>query len=308
MQPAGFICPACSQSMVAAPDQLSCSGCAATFPIIGSIPRFVTDKHLESFGRQWTKYEVAHDDEDQATFVAKTGVKLAELSGLRVLDAGCGGGRYAKVCGEAGAQVFGADHTRAVDKARELCQHLPKVRFVQADLKALPFPEGSFDFAFSIGVMHHDANTRAVFESVAKMVRPGGRLAVWLYRRNQGWQEAINTWLRNRTTKMPPTQLEKWCVWGARAGGIPIVNRLANKVVNFSAHPSFENRVCDTFDWWAPQYQYHHTVAELLDWFETAGFSQLQVLPPEKTGLVYRWIYEQNLLIGSGVNVQGTRL
>jgi SAM-dependent methyltransferase len=307
LQPAGFICPACTQPLAVASDQLSCSGCKATFPVTNSIPRFVTDDHLESFGRQWTKYEVAHDHEDQATFVAKTGMQLTELSGLKVLDAGCGGGRYSKVCGEAGAQVFGADHTRAVDKARELCQHLPNVRFVQADLKALPFPEGSFDFAFSIGVMHHDANTRAVFESVAKMVRPGGRLAVWLYRKNQNWQEAINSWLRNRTSKMPPAKLEKWCVWGARAGGVPIFNRLANKVVNFSAHPSFENRVCDTFDWWAPQYQYHHTVAELLDWFETAGFSQLQVLPPEKTGLVYRWIYEQNLLIGSGVNVQGTK-
>ena len=32
--------------------------------------------HLESFGLQWNKYEVAHDDEDRATFQAKTGVTL----------------------------------------------------------------------------------------------------------------------------------------------------------------------------------------------------------------------------------------
>ncbi len=36
-------------------------------------------------------FDVAHDDEDRATFEAKTGVRLADLKGLRVLDAGCGG-------------------------------------------------------------------------------------------------------------------------------------------------------------------------------------------------------------------------
>ncbi|CAK8987014.1 Ubiquinone biosynthesis O-methyltransferase (2-polyprenyl-6-hydroxyphenol methylase) (3-demethylubiquinone 3-O-methyltransferase), partial [Durusdinium trenchii] len=237
----------------------------------------------------------------RATFEAKTGLKLSELKGLRILDAGCGGGRYCKVAGEAGAEVVGVDHTPAVEKAKSLCSHLPNVTFAQADLKHLPFEPGQFDVAFSIGVMHHDVDTRAVFEAVAKMVRPGGKLAVWLYRRNQGWQEAINDFLRHRTTRMDPDKLEKWCRCGALLGGIPVVNRTLNKIVSFSAHPSYENRICDTFDWYAPQYQHHHTVAELLDWFDRAGFDELIELPPEKGGLVYRWMYHANLLVGSGL-------
>lgn len=300
-------CPICHEPLSANADVVHCQKCSKTWPKVNGIPRFVTSQHLESFGRQWTKYEVAHDDEDRATFQAKTGLRLADLKGLQVLDAGCGGGRYSKVCGEAGAEVFGADHTQAVDKAAQICSHLPNVRFVQADLKQLPFAPESFDVAFSIGVMHHDVDTRAVFAAVAKMVKPGGRYAVWLYRRNQRWQEWINDALRRHTTKMNPDRLERWCVWGARLGGIPVVKQTLNKVVNFSAHPNFENRVCDTFDWYAPAYQYHHTVAELLDWFETAGFTDLKVLPPEKTGRLYRWVYEKDLLIGSGVNVQGTK-
>lgn len=277
------------------------------FPLVNGIPRFVEQAHLASFGLQWNKYEVAHDDEDRATFQAKTGVSLAELRGCRVLDAGCGGGRYSKVAGEAGADVVGADHSSAVEKASQLCGHLPQVHFLQGDLKHLPLQPASFDFAFSIGVMHHDANTRAVFDAVARLVKPGGRLAVWLYRRNQWWQEWINSGLRYQTIKMPAERLERWCRWGAWLGGIPVVNKTLNKVVNFSAHPNWENRVCDTFDWFAPQYQFHHTVQELTGWFQDAGYTDLRVLPPEKTGAVYRWTYEQNLLIGSGVNVIGTR-
>lgn len=301
-------CPACGGSLRLAPtaDILECS-CGGRFSIQNCIPRFVEQQHLASFGRQWNTYEVAHDDEDRATFQAKTGVSLSELRGLRVLDAGCGGGRYCKVVGAAGATVVGADHSNAVDKASQLCRHLPDVRFVQADLKRLPLEPASFDFAFSIGVMHHDADTRAVFDAVAKMVKPGGRLAVWLYRRNQWWQEAINSGLRKWTVSMQPDRLERLCRVGATLGAVPIVNRTLNKVVNFSAHPVHENRLCDTFDWYAPQYQHHHTVEELCSWFRDAGYEQLIVLPPEKTGKFYRWTYERNLLIGSGVNVQGTR-
>ncbi|QDT66203.1 class I SAM-dependent methyltransferase [Calycomorphotria hydatis] len=276
-------------------------------PVQGGIPRFVQSEHLESFGRQWTRYEVAHDDEDRATFQAKTGVKLDELAGLKVLDAGCGGGRYCKVAGEAGATVYGVDHTQAVDKATQLCAHLPNVSFVQGDLKHLPFEPGTFDFVFSIGVMHHDADTRAVFDAVAPMVKPGGRYSVWLYRRNQWWQEWLNDAMRSRTRRMNPDKLEQWCRWGAWAGGVPVMKQTLNKVVSFSNHPNYENRLCDTFDWYAPEYQFHHTVEELTGWFREAGFGDLKVLPPEKQGRVYNWTYRNNLLIGSGVNVSGVK-
>ncbi len=278
-----------------------------SWKIIDEIPRFVTDEHLESFGHQWTRFDVAHEAEDRATFEAKTDFLLSDLQGKRILDAGCGGGRYAKVCGEAGATVFGADHTRAVDKAKHLCGHLPNVHFIQADLKHLPFEPASFDFVFSIGVMHHDADTRKVFDAVAGMVRPGGRYSVWLYRRNQWWQEILNSGLRSITTRLLPSILMPFCHAGAILGGMPVMNKSLNKIINFSAHPSYQNRVCDTFDWWAPKYQYHHTVEELSVWFHEAGFTGLKVLPPEKSGRFYHWAYDHNLLIGSGVNVTGVK-
>jgi SAM-dependent methyltransferase len=302
-------CPECAARLRgdADPTRLACTGCQRTFPIVGGIPRFVEQEHLASFGRQWNQYEIAHDDEDRATFEAKTGIALSALAGLRVLDAGCGGGRYSKVAAQAGARIVGVDHSTAVEKAALLCADLPGASFVQADLKRLPLEPASFDAVFSIGVMHHDVDTRAVFDSVARMVKPGGRLAVWLYRRNQWWQEQLNSALRRRTVRMAPERLERWCRFGAFLGGVPVVNKTFNKIVNFSSHPAWENRLCDTFDWYAPAYQHHHTVDELCKWFESAGFAEPKVLPPEKTGPIYRWTYAHNLLIGSGVNVVGTR-
>ncbi|QDU80223.1 Ubiquinone biosynthesis O-methyltransferase [Polystyrenella longa] len=307
-------CPLDQHSLESLFDQqaLTCPQCHRVVPIQNGIPRFVEDAHLESFGTQWTRYDVAHEQEDRRTFEAKTGFRRDELKGKRVLDAGCGGGRYTRLVAAAGGYVSAVDHTRAVDKAVELCRdesanNSEQIQFLQADLKNLPFAPASFDYVFSIGVMHHDEETRAVFNAVARLVKPGGYYSVWLYRRNQEWQEKINNWLRCRTTTMPQERLEKWSRRGAILGRIPLLNRVANKVVNFSSHPNHENRVCDTFDWYAPQYQHHHTIAELLDWYESAGFHNLEVLPPEKTGYLYNWAYDKDLIIGSGVNVRGQR-
>ncbi|MEO1999071.1 MAG: methyltransferase domain-containing protein [Planctomycetaceae bacterium] len=301
-------CPDCHGTLtVDAADTLSCGACRVATPSVDGIPRFVSQQHLASFGLQWNRYEVAHDQEDRDTFQAKTGVSADALRGLRVLDAGCGGGRYTRLASLAGASVCAADQSTAVEKAQQLAGDATNTFFLQADLKRLPFRPAAFDFVFSIGVMHHDVETRAVFDAVASMVKPGGRLAVWLYRRNQFWQEWLNNRLRGMTVSMAPDRLERWCRVGAWLGGIPIINQTLNKIVNFSSHPCWENRVCDTFDWYAPDYQHHHTVNELCSWFQSAGFHKLQVLPPEKTGRVYRWAYRRNLLIGSGVNVIGQR-
>ena len=305
--PDQLICPACATRLTVSEETVQCQACAASYPVVAGIPRFVEQEHLASFGFQWNRYEVAHADEDRETFRVKTGMSAESLAGLRVLDAGCGGGRYCRIAAEAGAVVTAADHSAAVEKASRLCDQLESVKLVQADLKHLPFPGESFDFAFSIGVMHHDVDTRAVFNAVARMVRPGGQMAVWLYRRNTWWQEALNQFLRRRTTNMSARRLEPWCRLGAILGGIPLVKQMLSKVVNFSTHPVRENRICDTFDWYAPEYQHHHTTAELCDWFREAGFEECQVLLPEKTGTVYRWAWRHNLIIGSGVNVLARR-
>jgi SAM-dependent methyltransferase len=304
--PDDLVCPQCRIALSVETDNVRCANCSIDFPIDAGIARFVQQEHLASFGLQWNRYEVAHDDEDRATFQAKTGVKLDELNGLSVLDAGCGGGRYCKVAAEAGANVTGADHSSAVTKADSLCQGLD-VRLVQADLKRLPFPEESFDLAFSIGVMHHDKDTRSVFDAVSKMVKPGGRMAVWLYRKNTWPQEVLNNFLRRRTTKWKPERLEPWCRFGALLGGIPLIKQSLSKVANFSTHPVRENRICDTFDWYAPEFQYHHSTNELKEWFSEAGYEELQVLPPERTGAFYRWAWRSNLIIGSGVNIVGRK-
>lgn len=302
-------CPKCHESLDAAgdPPELRCRGCGSTYPVTRGIPRFAGESYTASFGRQWNRYDVARDGEDEATFPVKTGVAPGDLAGRLVLDAGCGGGRYARLAGRHGAKVVGVDLSTAVEKAAALCADLPDVSIVQADLLDLPLAEGAFDFAFSIGVLHHSPDPRRAFAQVAARVKPGGRLAVWLYRKNTPPQEWLNSALRTVTTRLPAPVLESFCTGLGVVGGIPVLNRTLNKAVNFSNHPDWTLRVCDSFDWYAPRYQSHHTVEELKGWFLEEGFDDLAVLPPARSGRLYDWAYRNDLIIGSGVNVVGTR-
>jgi SAM-dependent methyltransferase len=275
--------------------------------VAGGVPRLAGESYVASFGRQWNRYDVARDEEDEAVFRVKTGIDPHNLRGQLVLDAGCGGGRYARLAGRFGARVVGVDLSDAVEKAAALCADLPEVLIVQGDLLDLPLAEGRFDAVFSIGVLHHSPDPRRAFAQVAARVRPGGRLAVWLYRKNTAPQEWLNAGLRAVTTRLPAPALEKIGAGLGVLGGIPVLNRTLNKVANFSNHPDWTLRVCDNFDWYAPRYQSHHTMDELKSWFAEEGFVDLIELPPARNGRLYDWAYRHDLIIGSGVNVAGTR-
>ncbi len=309
-RPTDFLrCPICQSVMVENLDNAAwrCSKCERVFPIVDGTPRFAAAAYLKSFGRQWNRYDVARWDEDEAVFRVKTGIDPEALAGLDVLDAGCGGGRYSLLAARSGANVVGVDLSDAVEKARSLCSDYPNALIVQADLLSLPLAECAFDVVFSIGVLHHCPDPRGAFASVARRVKPGGTLAVWLYRQNTPPQELLNKALRRVTTRLPARVLEPLCVGLGVLGGVPMLNKGLNKLFNFSNHPDWTLRVCDNFDWYAPRYQSHHTIAELTDWFHAEGFEAIEPLPPARGGRFYQFAYEHNMIIGSGVNVRGVR-
>jgi SAM-dependent methyltransferase len=109
-----------------------------------------------------------------------------ELRGKDVLEIGCGSGVHARLLAEAGARVTAVDltPTAVAMTRRRLELHRLDATVLEADAEALPFPEGSFDFVWSWGVLHHSQDTSCALAEVARVLRPGGRLAFMVYHRN----------------------------------------------------------------------------------------------------------------------------
>ncbi len=100
---------------------------------------------------------------------------LGELSGQRVLDAGCGKGRFARVLLERHpeAEVWG------LDLAEAMLHHAPAgMRRCAGTLTALPFGEGMFDGAYATESLEHAVDIELAVAELCRVVRPGGRIAV----------------------------------------------------------------------------------------------------------------------------------
>ncbi|MEO8601003.1 MAG: class I SAM-dependent methyltransferase [bacterium] len=94
---------------------------------------------------------------------------------LRILESGCGSGRWVAFLERLGHRVVGLDDSAApLAVAR---RHDPAMRLVRGDVVSAPFRGGSFDVVFSSYVAEHfEDGPRALFDEIRRLLVPGGRL------------------------------------------------------------------------------------------------------------------------------------
>jgi len=105
-------------------------------------------------------------------------------AGMRILDAGCGGGRNARHLMRCGASLYGIDSDKArlkgiVEMAAEVAPELPEENFRVADVESLPFPDDHFDAVISSAVLHFArdrSHCDAMISEMWRTLRTGGVL------------------------------------------------------------------------------------------------------------------------------------
>lgn len=266
-----------------------------------------------AYGLQWNRYRIIRPEEDRATFRNRTGLSQRDLDGKVVLDAGCGMGRYLRTAAESAAGlVVGLDLSRAVVAARELTAQSPQVCVLRGDLLRLPFAPASFDQIYSLGVLDHTPDPRKAFLGLAGLLKPGGRIAIWVYPRERAIVEWIMNAERAVSTRLPLGLLEVLCRLSAPIGGLKrrlmasqwrLIQRVGVTLhlatIGVSMHPDPEVRVCDTLDWYAPRFMSRHTFDEIAGWFRDAGLTDVVDLTGKQV------LFHEGQ--GNGINVAGRR-
>lgn len=213
-------CPECAGEIILSSDvkreeseiiegELRCASCSKTFSITRGIPRFANLEEVEeekaatakNFGWQWRKFTQEDDRYEEQCLGWLQPVKPEFFKDKVVLEGGCGKGRHTLLAAKWGAkEIVGIDLSEAVETAFESTRHLPNAHIVQADIYRLPLKR-SFDYAFSIGVLHHLPDPRGGFLSLSQKVKADGHLSAWIYgAENNEWVVRFVSPLREKIT------------------------------------------------------------------------------------------------------------
>ncbi len=180
------------------------------------------------------------------------------FKGKTCLDAGCGGGRFVIALAKLGVErVEGIDISdqavlAAQDRIAE--RNLSQTAHVQvASVLDIPFPDRTFDYVVSSGVIHHTPDPKRGFDEIVRVIKPGGKLFLSVYGRG-GLKWLTNDIFRYTVCKIIPFKVMERLF---ALVGVP-----ANKRYNI-----LDNMYVD--------YCYRYTESEIRAWLKDAGFWNL---------------------------------
>jgi ubiquinone/menaquinone biosynthesis C-methylase UbiE len=97
-------------------------------------------------------------------------------------DAGVGSGRWARLAAPRVGKLHCVDASEeALGIARQALANTPNVELHHASIDAMPFPDESMDFGYSLGVLHHMPDTKAAIASCVRKLKKGAPLLIYLY-------------------------------------------------------------------------------------------------------------------------------
>lgn len=146
----------------------------------------IDEKTVEGFGEEWAAFDQEalsaseHDELFQRYFAIFPFGQLAEHA--EGFDLGCGSGRWAELVAPRVGHLHCIDPAeKALAVARRRLAVFPNVSLHLASVDSIPLPDGSQDFGYSLGVLHHVPDTEAALAACIRKLRPGAPFLLYLY-------------------------------------------------------------------------------------------------------------------------------
>jgi ubiquinone/menaquinone biosynthesis C-methylase UbiE len=138
---------------------------------------------VASFGEEWTKFQSFSNQDISQIGDCYFDILNDEIinKNTKVIDIGCGSGRWTKYILDKVEFVESIDPSDAIFAADNLLGNHSNVRLSKASIDNIPFDDKTFDFGMSIGVLHHIPDTQKALLDCVKKIKIGGYFYIYLY-------------------------------------------------------------------------------------------------------------------------------
>ena len=148
-----------------------------------NVDRNIDLQLVDGFGDEWTKFNQFTDKELDNLYQQYFDVLKPNIININsvIADFGCGTGRFSNYFIDKVAHIDLIDPSHAIYVAEKYLGDNKHCRFLKTSIGALPIQDETYDFAMSIGVLHHIPNTEQALRNCVLKVKKGGNFYLYLY-------------------------------------------------------------------------------------------------------------------------------
>ena len=148
---------------------------------------------VESFGREWTKYDQSKmsNEETLKAFEDYFQIFPWEMldSNSEGFDMGCGSGRWARYVAPRVSKINCIEPSNAIEIAKKNLNDITNIEFIRGSITNSGIIQGSQSFGYCLGVLHHIPDTESGLKSCVNLLKPGAPFLLYIYYNleNRSW-------------------------------------------------------------------------------------------------------------------------
>lgn len=266
---------------------------------------------VAGFGDEWSRFDQSSLKDEECREIFRSYFSVFPWQQLPEhavgFDLGCGSGRWARLVAPRVGILHCVDASgAALEVARRSLAGQPNCRFHHASADAIPLPDGSADFGYSLGVLHHIPDTAAAMRSCTAKLKPGAPFLVYLYYAFDNrplWFRLLwkSTDAVRRLVSHSPhglryalSQVIAAAVYWPLARAARLLERLGRNVesfpLSFYRHRSFYVMRTDALDRFGTRLEQRFTREQIRGMMEDAGLERMTFSegPPYWCAVAYR--------------------